>query len=59
MILALGRQRKADLCEFEARLVYRVNSRTARTIQKSCLKKQTNKQTKPRKQINQPTKQTK
>jgi hypothetical protein len=27
---ALGRQRQVDLCEFEASLVYRVSSRTAR-----------------------------
>jgi hypothetical protein len=26
------RQRLADLCEFEASLVYRVNSRTAKTM---------------------------
>jgi hypothetical protein len=30
LIPALRRQRQMDLCEFEARLVYRVNSRTAR-----------------------------
>jgi hypothetical protein len=28
---ALGRQRQADLCEFEASLIYRVSSRTPRT----------------------------
>ena len=27
LIPALGRQRQVDLCEFEARLVYRVNSK--------------------------------
>jgi hypothetical protein len=32
LILALGRQRQADLCEFKAILVYRVNSRIARTV---------------------------
>ena len=32
LILALGRQRQADLCEFEASLVYRVSSRTARML---------------------------
>ena len=30
LILALGRERKEDLCEFEASLVYTVSSRTAR-----------------------------
>ena len=28
IILALGRQRQEDLCEFEANLVYRASSRT-------------------------------
>ena len=37
LIPALGRQRQADLCEFEASLVYRESSRTARA-EKSCLK---------------------
>ena len=32
MIPALGRQRQADLSEFEASLVYRVSSRTTRTV---------------------------
>jgi hypothetical protein len=32
LILALGRQRLVDLCEFKASLVYRVSSRTARVI---------------------------
>ena len=32
LIPALGRQRKVDLCEFEASLVYRMSSRTARTV---------------------------
>jgi hypothetical protein len=35
LIPALGRQRQADLCEFEASLVYRVSSRTARDIQRN------------------------
>jgi hypothetical protein len=46
LIPALGRQRQVDF-EFEASLVYRMSSRTARDIY--CLKKQktkTNKQTK-------------
>ena len=29
---ALGRQKQEDLSEFKASLVYRVNSRTARTV---------------------------
>lgn len=32
LIQALGRERCVDLCEFEARLVYNVSSRTARLI---------------------------
>ena len=45
---ALGRQKQADLCEFEASLIYRVSSRTARAIHRNPVskKKQTNKQTK-------------
>jgi hypothetical protein len=39
-----GRQRQADLCEFEASLVYIVSSRTARAIQR-------NKKTKPNQNI--------
>ena len=35
LIPALKRQRQADLCEFEARLVYRGNSRTVRAIQRN------------------------
>ena len=34
LIPALGRQRKEDLCEFEASLVYRLSSKTARTVKK-------------------------
>ena len=37
-ILALGRQRQMDLCEFKAGLVYRVSSRPARAIRRPCLK---------------------
>ena len=41
-----------DLCEFQASLIYRVNSRTARATQrKPVLKKQTNKQTNKQKII--------
>jgi hypothetical protein len=41
LILALRRQRQVDLYEFEASLVYKVNSRTARAVilKKPCLKK--------------------
>jgi hypothetical protein len=43
---ALRRQRHGDLCEFEASLVYRVNSRTARAKEKTLsTNKQTNKHT--------------
>ena len=42
---SIGRQRQADLCEFEASLVYRASSRTARATQRNPVsKKQTNKQ---------------
>lgn len=38
LILALRRQKQADLSEFEANLVYKVRSRTARaTLSKPCL----------------------
>jgi hypothetical protein len=30
-----GRQRQVDLCEFEARLVYRVSSKTARATERN------------------------
>jgi hypothetical protein len=32
LIPALGRQRQADLCEFEASLIYKESSRTARAV---------------------------
>ena len=32
LIPAFGRLRQVDLCEFKASLVYRVSSRTARTV---------------------------
>ena len=32
LIPAHGRQRQVDLCEFEASLVYRASSRTARAV---------------------------
>ena len=41
LIPALRRQRQADLSEFEASLVYRASSRTARTVKqrKSCFRR--------------------
>ena len=35
LIPALGRQRQADFCEFEASLVYRASSKTARATQRN------------------------
>jgi hypothetical protein len=46
LIPALGRQRQADLCEFEASLVYRVSFRTARATQKNLVLKNKTKQSK-------------
>ena len=53
LIPELSGQRQAYLCEFEASLVYRVNSKTARTTQRNPVSKpkkpkqnKTNKQTK-------------
>ena len=45
LIPALGTQRQADICEFEASLVYRVSSRAARATQRNPVSK-TNKQNK-------------
>ena len=39
VILVLVRQRQADLSEFEASLVYRVSSRTARATQRNPVSK--------------------
>jgi hypothetical protein len=43
---SIGRQRQEDLCEFEASLVYRVSSKTARAIQRNPVlqNKETNQQ---------------
>jgi hypothetical protein len=41
LIPTLGRQRQVDLCEFEASLVYRVSSRTARDTQRNPVSKKT------------------
>ena len=46
LILALGRQRQADLCEFEAGLVYRVSSRTVRAAQIHLISKNNKNKTK-------------
>ena len=47
LISALGRQRERDLCEFEANLVYKVGSRTVRTVkQRNPVSKNKNKQMK-------------
>ena len=35
LIPSLGRQRQANLCEFEASLVYRASSRVAKATQKN------------------------
>jgi hypothetical protein len=39
LILALGRQRQAGLCKFEASLLYKLNSKTARAKQANKNKK--------------------
>jgi hypothetical protein len=39
LISVLRRQRQVDLCEFEASLVYRLSSRTARATQKNLVSK--------------------
>jgi hypothetical protein len=52
------KQGQADLCEFEASLVYRINSRKARATQKPCLKQNKTKQNKQNKPTRQTNKQT-
>ena len=49
LIPALRRQRQANLCEFEASLVYKVSSRTARPIQRTPVSKNKTKQNKNKK----------
>ena len=39
LILPLGRQKQADLCEFKTSLVYRVCSRTAKATQRNTVSK--------------------
>ena len=48
LILALGKLRQVDLCEFKARLVYRVNSRTTRALLHSLCYPVSPNQTKPK-----------
>ena len=43
LILALGRQRQVDLCEFKGSLDYIASSRTAGATGRPCLKKTKNK----------------
>jgi hypothetical protein len=53
LLQGLGRQRQADLCEFEASLVYRVICKTARATQRNNISKQKQTQTNRRKQSEQ------
>ena len=46
LIPALGRKRQADLCEFEASLVYRVSFRTVRDTQRNPVLKNKNQKNK-------------
>jgi hypothetical protein len=57
LILALGRQRQVNLCEFEASLVYKKSSRTARAVTQRNLVSNNNNNNKTQ-SINQPTNQT-
>jgi hypothetical protein len=47
LIPALRRQREVDISEFEASLVYRVSSRTARATQRNPVSKKKQKKKKP------------
>ena len=51
LILALRRQRQADLCEYKDSMVSRISSSIigSKATEKSCPKNQTNKQTKTKK----------
>jgi len=49
LIPALGRQSQGMISEFEASLVYRMSSRTARSIQENLALKQTNRKQKTKK----------
>ena len=46
LVPALGRQRQVDLCQFEASLIYRGSSRTARATQRNLVSKNKNNKTK-------------
>jgi hypothetical protein len=46
LVPTLRKQRQADLCEFQASMVYRVSSKTARVTQWDPVSKKQNKQTK-------------
>jgi 3-polyprenyl-4-hydroxybenzoate decarboxylase len=46
LIPAFRRQRQVDLCEFQASLIYTVNSRTARAIQRNPVSKKKKKERK-------------
>jgi hypothetical protein len=51
LIPALRRQRQADLCEFEASLVYRSSSTTAKATQRNPVSKEPCNKTNDRKKI--------
>jgi hypothetical protein len=59
LIPALGRQRQADLCEFEVSLVYRVSSRAANVTQRKLQKPNPNKIKKQKTKKKNPTTTTK
>jgi hypothetical protein len=42
LVVAFGKQRQSDISEFEASLIYRVSSRTARATQRNPLSKNQN-----------------
>jgi hypothetical protein len=43
LILGLRKQRQVDFCEFEANLVYRASSRTAKATERNHVSKKQNK----------------
>jgi hypothetical protein len=55
LIPALGRQRRRRISEFEASLVYRVSSRTARAAHRNPVLKNQKNKTKTNKQTKKPT----
>ena len=50
LISALGRQKQVGLCEFEAGLVYKMSSRTARATQRNLVLRKKKKKKKKRKE---------